>query len=108
MNCEERSMPVKFPPMRAQLELQRVHDLLNFALSEPLVRRILPDELLRPLTMAADCLCWALHHDASTDGHRCEHASNFGDLIFWLQHDLAEMGVGQDDRPEEEYIIEED
>lgn len=99
--------PTKFPPMRPQIELQRVHDLLGFALGEPLLRKRLPDELIAPMTMAADCLCWALHHDVGDGVYSCPHASNFGDLIFWLQHDLAEMGVGQDDRPEEEYIIEE-
>lgn len=99
--------PMTFPPMRPQIELQRVHDLLNFALAAPEVRKQLPDELLPVLAGAADCLCWALHHETGGAGRRCERASQFADLIFWLQHDLAEMGVSQDDRPAEEYIIEE-
>lgn len=95
--------PVRFPAMRPQLELQRVHDLLNVTLTTPEVRELLPNELLTPLKMTLDCLCWALHHEVLGPMY-CEGAPKFADLVFWLEHILADV---MDDAPGE-YIIEED
>ena len=99
------SLPATFPPMRPQIELQRVHDMLMTVLgNHGLTVALVPESQLRPLMLATDCLCWALHHDV--DSHPSAHASHFARIIQDLRHDLEEVGY-MDDRPESEYIIEE-
>lgn len=100
---------MKFPAMRPQIELQRVHDILTTVLAVKPLREIVPEDLQKPLEMAADCLCWALRHDVAT--HPESHASNFADLMFWLEHDLAERDwgfKGSAEKYEVEDIVEED
>lgn len=92
-----------FPPMRPQLELQLVHDLLMDVLSDQrLTEAVLEPELVRPLMLVADCLCWVLHHE-----HPGSHASYFAYLLACLKRDLAEMGHRWEPGPEA-YIVEED
>lgn len=95
-----------FPPMRPQIEVQHAHDLIMDVLSDPEARGALdlPVDLIRPLMVAADVLCWVLHHDV--DIHHDCHASNFADQLFWLRHDLAEAGI-EWIHPGEDYIVEE-
>ena len=99
--------PSSFPPMRPRIELQRAHDVLMAVLSAEPLRRMLPEELHKPLAMAADCLCWALHQDTG-DARGCLHANDFKDLLFWLQHDLAEMGFAWGGSGQDYNIVEED
>lgn len=95
-----------FPPMRPQLEIQRLHDLLMDVLSRPrLVQAVIPREYVPSLMMAADCLCWILHHDV--DMHADSHASEFAEIIQALRENLEAVGFTQDGPPEGEYIIEE-
>lgn len=92
-----------FPPMRPQIEVQRVHDMLMDALSDRHLREsIIPEDLFGPLAMAADCLCWILHHD--TDVHPDSHAAEFSYIIKLLGEELA----GRYEEPDPgEYIVEE-
>jgi hypothetical protein len=94
-----------FPPMRPQLEIQFLHDMLSGVFSDPqLVRAVIPKEYSDPLAMALDCCCWALHHD--TDSHPNAHAANFAALIQDLKEDLEKLGWHWE-APAGEYIVEE-
>lgn len=95
-----------FPPMRPQLEIQRLHDLLMNVLSDRrLTQAVLPAEYGPSVAMVADCLCWILHHDV--DVHHDSHASDFAAFLKDLQGSLDEVGFVQDAPPDSEYIIEE-
>lgn len=91
-----------FPPMRSQMELQRVHDILNDVLSDArLVHQFIPPGHVQPLMLVADCLCWALHHD----GPGC-HGSHFAEIMKALEESLAEFGH-EWAMPRQDYIVEE-
>jgi hypothetical protein len=80
-----------FPPMRPQLEIQFVHDMLSGVYSDPrLVEAVIPKGYRHPLAMVRDCLCWALHHD--TDSHPNAHAAYFAVMIQDLKEDLEKLG----------------
>jgi hypothetical protein len=98
-----------FPPMRPQIELQRVHDILMCVLSTPSLREFIPPGMQRPLAMAADCLCWCLHHDVgSHEAPSDSHAVNFGAFMAMLEFSLAERGIGWGGSMEEYNIISAD
>lgn len=97
---------MKFIPMRPQIELQRVHDVLMNILGDEELHDVFKPGLAGPLMMAADCLCWALHHDADT--HRDAHAANFGKLIYWLEQRLMEKHGMVWEGSSQEYEIEEE
>lgn len=93
-----------FPPMRPQIEIQRVHDMLNTVLSDQgLARALVPREMIGPLVMAADCLCWILHHD--TRDQPDSHAVRFGQIVGILRASLDEAGYGSEP-PDAPYVVE--
>lgn len=95
-----------FPPMRPQVEIQHVHDLLMDVLTdEELIDELDVREMVSPLRLVTDCLCWVLHHDVAS--HPDSHASHFADMVHWLREDLAEMGHTWEPGAGG-YIIEED
>jgi len=78
--------------MRPQMEIRKAHAILAAALAlqeEGLVPNFLPEELRKPVMMAADCLAWISHSG-------CEHAKSFEDFLFWIEHDLSELGIAID------------
>lgn len=80
-----------FPAMRSQVELQRVHDMLMDVLSDAeLSTLVIPDYLEGSLRMAANCLCWALHHDGLDQPDT--HATQFAGLLQGLRNTLALIG----------------
>lgn len=93
-----------FPPMRPQVEIQHVHDMLMDVLADGDLRNaLIPREWQRPMMLAADCLCWILHHDVGT--HPNSHATNFASIVQYLREDLADAGHTWD--APGEYIVEE-
>lgn len=88
-----------FPPMRPQIEIQRVHDMLMDALSDQRVAAaLIPGELVGPLMMAADCLCWVLHHDVGANAD--SHAENFATIIGILRERYT-----SEEPPADEYLV---
>lgn len=80
-----------FPPMRQQVEIQLVHDMLMDVLADKALRdALIPREWQRPLMLASDTLCWVLSHDSDT--HPDSHAGHFASIIQYLREDLAEAG----------------
>src|SRR5215475_10518798 len=95
-----------YPPMRPQIEVQRLHDLLMGVLSDRrLTEEVIDDEMIGPLRMAADCLCWILHHDV--DVHPDSHAANFASCIRFLREEVERVGYTWVEPPGSEYIVEE-
>jgi hypothetical protein len=76
----------KFPPLRPQAEIQRVHDILMQVLGSERLRAALPPKLVGPFLMTADCLCWVLGHDD------VDHAEAFADTLADLEMLMAAMG----------------
>ena len=95
---------MNFPPMRPQLEIQFLHDMLSGLYDDPrLVAAVIPKEYRASLAMALDCCCWVLHHDV--DSHPSVHASDFAMIIRDLKEHLEKLGW--DWEPAGKYIVEE-
>lgn len=100
------SFPTKFPPMRPQLEVQYQHDMLMTLLSDPrLLQAIVPEDYHPSIAMAADALCWVLHHDVDT--HPDSHASDFAECLKDIKLGLESVGYTQEAPPDRDYIVEE-
>jgi hypothetical protein len=94
-----------YPPMRPQLEIQFLHDMLLGVYSDPqLVRAVIPEPYRSPLAMVLDCVCWVLHHD--TESHPNAYAAGFATMMRDLREDLEKLGWDWEPM-NGEYIVEE-
>jgi hypothetical protein len=64
--------------MKAEVEIQRAHDLITSVLLDDTLRQQLGEEG-SPLEFVADALCWVLEHE-----HNPTVANNLARLEQWL------------------------